>query len=106
MNVRTIAPIIVLALGLSACAAGSRESLQAVQGGSLSEIILGFWHGMIAPLTLLSEVVDKIAPGALPWSFSFYEDRNLGVLYDVGFYVGLVAGPSVFFTGFVRRGRV
>jgi hypothetical protein len=105
MKVRTIAPIIVLALGLSACAAGSQASLQAAQGGSLSEVILGFWHGLIAPVTLLSEIIDKIAPGALPWSLSFYEERNLGVLYDVGFYVGLVAGPSVFFTGFVRRGR-
>lgn len=93
----------LLLLALAACAAGSQASGQAAHGGSVSEVILGFWHGIIAPVTLIGEIIDKLSPGALPWPVRFYEARNLGVLYDIGFYVGLVAGPSMLWTGASRR---
>lgn len=92
-----------LVLGVAACAAGSQASLQAAQGGNISEIVLGFWHGIIAPFTLLGEIIDAVSPNALPWPTHFYEAREVGVLYDVGFYVGLIAGPSMLWTGASRR---
>ena len=71
-----------LLLAVTACAAGSQESLHAAQGGTVSELLLGFWHGIIAPITLIGEVINRISPNTLPWQFKFYEVRNLGVLYD------------------------
>lgn len=97
------APTALLLLALAACAAGSQASAQAAQGGAVSELLLGFWHGIIAPITLIGEIIDTVSPGALPWSFRFYEMHHNGVLYDVGFYVGLVAGPSMLWTGTSRR---
>jgi hypothetical protein len=96
-----LAALLILALG--ACAAGSDAAHQAVQGGSVREIVLGFWHGFIAPFTLISEIIEQLAPNILPWSARFYESRDTGVLYDVGFFIGLFAGPSVLWTGASRR---
>jgi hypothetical protein len=53
--------------------------------------LLGFWHGIIAPVTLIGEIVNKVAPTLSPWVFKLYEAQGTGVLYDVGFFVGLLA---------------
>jgi hypothetical protein len=97
-----IAGAVGLALALSACAAGSAESQHAASGGILSELLLGFWHGLIAPLMLIVEVIDRFAPHLLPWTVRMYESRGTGVLYDVGFYFGLVGSPLVA-AGWSRR---
>ena len=94
-----------LALTLVACAAGSAESQHAASGGVLSQLLLGFWHGLIAPVMLIIEVVDKFAPHLLPWDVRFYESRGTGVVYDVGFYFGLVGSPLLAHTGWSRRSR-
>jgi len=88
-----IAGAVVLVLALAACAAGSAESQHAAAGGDLSQFFLGIWHGLIAPVMLIVEVVNKLAPHALPWTVRFYESKGTGVAYDVGFYIGLVASP-------------
>jgi hypothetical protein len=54
---------------------------------------------------LLIEVIDKFAPKLLPWSVKFYEARGTGVVYDIGFYFGLVGSPLLAHTGWSRRGR-
>ncbi|HEY5107422.1 MAG TPA: hypothetical protein VII73_11735 [Caulobacteraceae bacterium] len=99
---------IVLAVGLAclltACAAGSAESHQALAGGVLSQLVLGFWHGLIAPITLLVEVIRKLAPGIVPWPWRLYELKNTSVAYDVGFYFGLAGGPAAVWSR--RRRRV
>jgi hypothetical protein len=82
-------------LALSACVAGSAESQHAASGGLLSQLLLGFWHGVIAPVTLIVEIVNRLAPRALPWRLHLYEARDTGVAYDVGFYLGLVGSPVV-----------
>lgn len=97
------AACIILLLAIAGCAAGTEESHRAVQSGVLPELLLGFWHGLIAPFTLVGEIVDKLAPNALPWNFRFYESRDTDVLYDVGFFIGLFGGPSVLWTGSTRR---
>lgn len=91
-----LAPILMLA----ACAAGSAASHHAASQGALYQFVLGLWHGIIAPVTLIVEIVNKLAPNALPWRFRFYEADAAGMAYDVGFYIGLVGGP---FVGWSRR---
>ena len=94
-----------LALTLAACAAGSAESQHAASGGVLSQLLLGFWHGLIAPVMLIIEVIDKFAPHLLPWNVKFYEARGTGVVYDIGFYFGLVGSPLLAHTGWRSRNR-
>ena len=98
-----VAGTILLVLALGACVAGSAESQHAASGGLLTQILLGFWHGLIAPVMLIIEVVDKFAPKLLPWSVKFYEVRGTGVVYDIGFYFGLVGSPLLAHTGWSRR---
>jgi hypothetical protein len=98
------AALMVVLIALSACVAGSEESHHAAAGGLLSQGLLGFWQGIIAPFTLLGEVINKFAPHALPWTVHMYETTGTGWAYDVGFYLGLVGGPGVIFGGWARRG--
>lgn len=103
MNMGKFALLALTVLALSACVATSAESSQAAQAGSLSQVMLGFWHGVIAPITLIGEIIEAVAPSLLPWTFRVYESQNTGVLYDVGFFVGLLAGPSLFWSTTRRR---
>jgi hypothetical protein len=80
---------------LGACAAGGVESGQAAHGGMLSEFLLGLWHGIIAPITLLVEVGHKLWPHTIPWDIHLYETRAASVVYDVGFFLGLGGAPSL-----------
>ena len=96
--------VVVAVLAVSACTAGTAESQHAAAGGDLSQLLLGFWHGLIAPVTLIVEIVNRFAPHLLPWSLHLYESKDTGVLYDVGFYFGLAGGPSLAFRGTARRG--
>jgi len=100
----TITLLLALGLALSACAAGSAESEHAASGGILSQLALGFWHGLIAPVMLIVEIIDHFAPHLLPWSVRFYEARGTGVAYDVGFYIGLAGSPVLIWTRRPRRG--
>ena len=94
---------LVAIFALSACAAGSAESQHALAGGLLSQLVLGFWHGLIAPITLLVEVIRKLAPGVIPWPWRLYELNNSSVAYDVGFYFGLAGGPAAVWSRRYRR---
>ena len=98
-----IAGAVAVVLALAACAAGSGESQHAAAGGLLSQFLLGFWHEIIAPVTLIVEIVNRLAPHVLPWSVRLYEARGTGVVYDVGFYLGLAGSPIVIRTGWSRR---
>ena len=98
----TLCVLFVLALG--ACAAGSAESQHAASGGLLSQLALGFWHGLIAPVMLIIEIIDKFAPHLLPWNVRFYEARGTGVVYDIGFYIGLAGSPVLIGSRRWRRG--
>ncbi len=99
-----ILAIVLLGLVLSACAAGSAEAQHAAAGGVVSQLALGFWHGLIAPVMLIVEVINHFAPHLLPWSVRVYEPGATGVAYDVGFYVGLVGSPVLIGSRWSRRG--
>ena len=86
-----------VALTLAACAAGTPDASHAATEGPISQLVLGFWHGLIAPITLLVEVVHRYVPGVVPWSWRLYEGEAAGVPYDIGFYFGLAGGPSFLF---------
>ena len=89
----------ILLLLLAACAAGGIESGQSAHGGTLSLFFLGFWHGIIAPVTLLVEIGHKLWPHTIPWAIRLYETRADSVVYDVGFFLGLGGGPSLAWRG-------
>ena len=91
-----VASAVVLILALGACAAGSTESARAASGGDLSQFLLGVWHGLIAPVMLIIEVINRLAPHALPWTVRMYEAKGTGLVYDVGFYLGLAGSPVIF----------
>ena len=88
---------------LGACVAGSAASHEAASGGPLQQLLLGLWQGAIAPMTLIVEIINKFAPKLLPWSARLYESKTTGVLYDIGFYLGLGAGPPIVFRTVSRR---
>jgi hypothetical protein len=84
-----------IAAVLAACAAGTPDASQAAAGGPLSQLVLGFWHGLIAPITLLVEVIHRYAPGILNLPWHMYGGSSAP--YDIGFYFGLAGGPSFLF---------
>jgi hypothetical protein len=84
-----------IAVVLAACAAGTPDASQAAAGGPLSQLVLGFWHGLIAPITLLVEVIHRYAPGILNLPWHMYGGSSAP--YDIGFYFGLAGGPSFLF---------
>lgn len=100
-----IAGAVVIMLTLCACAAGSGDSEHAASGTLLSQFLLGVWHGLIAPVTLIGEIINMLAPHLLPWAVRMYEVKGTGVLYDVGFYVGLAGSPVVVGGRMRRRPR-
>ena len=105
LNAKKLALLALLPLTLAACVAGSEASHHAADGGTVSVLMLGFWHGIIAPVTLIGEVINLLAPHLLPWTFRVYETQQSGAVYDIGFYVGLLTGPSILWSG-ARRRRV
>ena len=94
---------VILVLALSACTAGSAASQHAAADGPISQFVLGLWHGVIAPVTLIVEIINRFAPHLLPWRLHLYESKNTSVPYDVGFYLGLVGSPIVVRGGWSRR---
>ncbi len=83
----------VLLLALGACTAGSPEAAHTAAGGPILQFLLGLWHGFIGPITLIVEIINKLAPSLLPWRVHLYETHDTGVVYDIGFYLGLASHP-------------
>ncbi len=82
-----------LLLALAACTAGSAAAQHTASQGLLFQFILGVWHGVIAPFTLIAEVLNYFLPHLLPWSVHMYEPKGTSAPYDLGFYLGLVGSP-------------
>jgi len=79
------------------------DSHYAAQAGPAQQFLLGVWHGLIAPVTLLVELIDKFVPKFLPWKVHMYETEGTGVFYDAGFYLGLAGGGPIVITRWPRR---
>jgi hypothetical protein len=89
---RFAAPALLL-LALSGCIASSEAAHHAAAQGVLYQFVLGLWHGIIAPFTLLGEIIEKFVPNLLPWRLQMYQREGTGLAYDIGFYLGLVGSP-------------
>ena len=50
---------------------------------------LGIWHGIISPVTLVASFVTK-------QNVQIYEVHNDGVIYNLGFFLGILIMPAVF----------
>lgn len=76
---RMLIALPLLALLLSACAAGG-ETYATDQAGFFS----GIWHGWIAPVALIGHIFNN--------DIRIYETNNVGIWYDVGFYIAVISG--------------
>ena len=92
----------VVLLCLSACAAGSTDARAAALGGDIPQFFLGLWHGFIAPITLIVEIINKLAPHVLPWNPRMFESGS-GIAYDLGFFLTLSGGPHIVIHTWRRR---
>jgi hypothetical protein len=82
-----VAVVGVVALTLSACAAGPNTA--AVAGPDAPGFWLGLWHGVILPIAFVVSLFDN--------GVSIYEIHNNGGWYDLGFLLGIcvpVSGPA------------
>ncbi len=93
-----------LLLALGGCAAGSTDAHVAAAGGDIPQFFLGLWHGFIAPITLIVEIINRLVPHMLPWRPHFFE-TGAGVAYDLGFYLTLSGGPHLVLFGWRRNRR-
>jgi len=64
---------------LIGCFAGTKDT-----GDKPAGLFLGIWHGWIAPLSLILEIFNS--------DIRIYEPNNRGFLYDLGFYISIIAG--------------
>ncbi len=61
--------------------------------GAVAGILLGVWHGIISPITLILSFLNP--------SVQMYEVHNDGAPYNLGFLLGIVILVAVL--GFMRR---
>jgi hypothetical protein len=78
-KIATLMVILILTLSLTGCFAGSKEETDKPAG-----FFLGIWHGWIAPFALILEIFNS--------DIRIYEEQNRGFLYDLGFYMSIIAG--------------
>jgi hypothetical protein len=83
MNLRRFIPAaLLMALLLSACAAGANPNVDvAAPDGNVAGFWMGLWHGLIAPITFVISLFSD--------TVSIYEVHNNGNWYDFGFVFGL-----------------
>ena len=76
-----IAAAVIVMLTLCACVAGSADAGHAASGTLLSQFLLGVWHGLIAPVTLLVPVAQalrarKLAQGVIEGAVAKEETKR------------------------------
>jgi hypothetical protein len=55
---------------------------------------LGRWRGVIAPVTLIAEIINRFAPHVPPWRPNFLED-GAGAVYGIGVHRTLSGAPHL-----------
>jgi hypothetical protein len=97
---KKILVIFVCMLILASCAAGPNNTKDiANEKGETASFFQGLWHGIIIPVTL---IVSFFTPDV-----NVYEVHNNGVLYNIGFFLGLtiILGGGGGSAGRLRRRR-
>jgi hypothetical protein len=91
---------VILAVTLTACAAGPKLNLdkpnseikftapgpnpeldKPPENGSVAGLGMGFWHGLISPVTLIMSFLNPVT--------QMYEVHNNGAMYSLGFLLGV-----------------
>ena len=105
----------ILLVTLVACAAGPKVNLdksnteikftapgpnpeldKPPENGSVAGLAMGFWHGLISPVTLIMSFLNP--------AIQMYEVHNNGPMYDLGFLLGVAIIFLILgFTGGRRR---
>lgn len=62
-------------------------------GGAVAGILLGLWHGIISPITLILSFINP--------AVQMYEVHNDGAPYNAGFFIGMIL--LIGGLGFLRR---
>lgn len=78
-NIVKILIIVFISTLLFGCFAGTKDI-----GEKPAGLFLGIWHGWIAPFALILEIFNS--------DIRIYEPYNRGFLYDLGFYISIIAG--------------
>lgn len=73
---------IILVIWLTGCANPNDYAGNPGLQGHAIGFFLGFWHGLIAPFTLLASIFMS--------GFGVYEVHNTGISYNFGFVFGLL----------------
>jgi hypothetical protein len=63
---------------------------------------LGLWRGVIAPVTLIAEIINQLVPHVLPWRPNFLED-GAGAAYGLGVHRTLSGAPHLVLHGWASR---
>lgn len=71
----------VMIVGLLLCCSGCAVHDPSAVVSTGPGFFTGVWHGLIAPFALIGYMFDH--------SIAFYQSRNAGVSYDVGFFIGI-----------------
>ncbi len=93
---KRIAKVVILgglALTLTACIAGTTDSAQAATGPAMAQMVLGFWHGLLAPFLILAELARRFFPASIHFSWTAYQAGVVGFPYNIGYCFGLVSWP-------------
>lgn len=78
-NIVRVVILILVSTLLVGCFAGFRGL-----GDKPAGLFMGIWHGWIAPFALILEIFNS--------DIRIYEPYNRGFLYDLGFYMAIIAG--------------
>ena len=83
MNLKRLIPAaLLIALLLSACAAGANPNVDvAPPDGDVAGFWMGLWHGLIVPITFIISLFSD--------TVNIYEVHNNRNWYDFGFVLGL-----------------
>lgn len=83
MNLKRLIPaLLLMALLLSACAAGANPNVGVpAPDGNVAGFWMGLWHGLIAPITFIISLFSD--------TVNVYEVYNNGNWYNFGFVFGL-----------------
>jgi hypothetical protein len=78
---------------LASCLPGDGRATPDTPAG----FFIGFWHGMVAPLSLIVQIFRP--------AIRVYESNNTGFWYDFGFWLALASGTGGGGAAASRRSR-
>lgn len=91
MNIKNVLLLVFICFLLCSCAPGVSGRSAENRAGFFA----GLWHGIIAPITLIWQIFNR--------EVRIYECFNNGILYDLGFFIGVAGNAGTSFYGGCRK---